>query len=58
MSVMSVGKKPRALVRPLRAGNSQTGVRGGQFRPGEPGLAGRPSGKAARSRRVAAAAAG
>ena len=34
MSVMSVGKKPRALVHPLRAGNSQTGVRGGQFRPG------------------------
>ena len=34
MSVMSVGKKPRALVRPLRAGNSRSGGRGGQFRPG------------------------
>ena len=37
MSVMSVGKKPRALIHPLRAGNSQTRVRGGQFRPAEPG---------------------
>ena len=37
MSVMSAGKKPRALVHPLRAGNSRTGLRGRQFRPGEPG---------------------
>ena len=37
MSVMSAGKKPRALIHPLRAGNSQTRVRGGQFRPAEPG---------------------
>ena len=37
MSVMSVGKKPRALFHPLRAGNSRTSVRGSQFRPGEPG---------------------
>ncbi len=36
MSVMSVGKKPKALVRPLRAGNSRAGGRPGQFRPGEP----------------------
>jgi hypothetical protein len=39
MSVMSAGKKPRALVRPLRAGDSRTGVRPGQFRAGEPGTA-------------------
>ena len=30
MSVMSAGKKPRALVRPLRAGNSRVGVRPGR----------------------------
>ena len=42
MSVMSVGKKPRALVRPLRAGNSRAGGRGGQLRPGAPGTADRP----------------
>ena len=37
MSVMSVGKKPRALIHPLRAGNSQDRVRGGQFRPADSG---------------------
>lgn len=37
MSVMSAGKK--ALVRPLRAGNSRAGLRPGQFRDGEPGAA-------------------
>ena len=37
MSVMSMGKKPRALIHPLRAGNSQARVRGGRFRPAEPG---------------------
>ena len=35
MSVMSAGKKPTALVRPLRTGNS----RAGRFRAGEPGTA-------------------
>lgn len=39
MSVMSAGKKPRALVRPLRAGNSRVGVRPGRFRAGEAGAA-------------------
>lgn len=39
MSVMSAGKKPKALVRPLRAGNSRAGLRPGQFRDGEPGAA-------------------
>src|ERR1039458_9037913 len=39
MSVMSAGRKPRALVRPLRAGNSRAGARPGQFRAGEPGTA-------------------
>ncbi len=39
MSVMSSGKKPKALVRPLRAGNSRTGARPGQFRAAEPGTA-------------------
>jgi LysM domain len=37
MSVMSVGKKPKVLVRPLRAGNSRAGGRPGQVRAGEPG---------------------
>ncbi len=39
MSVMSVGKKPKALVRPLGAGNSRAGVRRGELRAGEPGVA-------------------
>ena len=56
MSVMSVGKKPRALVRPLRAGNSQTGVRGGQSSPGELASPGARQESSA-SRRAAAAAA-
>ena len=43
MSVMSAGRKPRALVRPLRAGNSRAGARPGQLRAGEPGtVASRP----------------
>jgi hypothetical protein len=39
MSVMSVGKKPKALVRSLRAGNSRAGEQPGQFCAGEPGTA-------------------
>jgi hypothetical protein len=39
MSVISVGRKPRALIRPLRAGNSRAGARPGQLRAGEPGTA-------------------
>jgi hypothetical protein len=39
MSVMSAGKKPKALVRPLRAGSSRAGVRSGRFRAGESGAA-------------------
>ena len=39
MSVMSAGKKPKALARSLRAGNSRAGLRPGQFRDGEPGAA-------------------
>ena len=39
MSVMSVGKKPRALVRPLGAGNSRAGAHRGELRSGEPGAA-------------------
>lgn len=39
MSVMSVGKKPKALVRPLGAGNSRAGVRRGELRAGESGAA-------------------
>jgi hypothetical protein len=37
MSVMSVGKKPKALVRPLGAGNSRAGAHRGEVRSGEPG---------------------
>ncbi len=39
MSVMSVGKKPKALVRPLGAGNSRAGGHRGRLRAGEPGAA-------------------
>ena len=39
MSVMSVGKKPKALVRSLGAGNSRAGAHRGELRPGEPGAA-------------------
>ena len=39
MSVMSVGKKPRALVRPLGAGNSRASAHRGELRSGEPGAA-------------------
>jgi LysM domain len=39
MGVMSVGKKPKVLVRPLRAGNSRAGAQPGQFCAGEPGTA-------------------
>jgi hypothetical protein len=39
MSVMSVGKKPKALVRSLRAGNSRAGEQPGRFCAGEPGTA-------------------
>jgi hypothetical protein len=39
MSVMSVGKKPKALVRPLGAGSSRAGVHRGELRAGEPGAA-------------------
>ena len=39
MSVMSVGKKPKALVRPLGAGNSRAGAHRGELRSGEPGAA-------------------
>jgi hypothetical protein len=39
MSVMNVGKKSKALVRPLRAGNSRAGERPGRIRAGEPGAA-------------------
>jgi hypothetical protein len=39
MSVMSVGKKPKALVRPLGAGNSRAGVHRGELRAGEPAAA-------------------
>jgi hypothetical protein len=39
MSVMSVGKKPKALVRPLGAGSSRAGVYRGELRAGEPGAA-------------------
>jgi LysM domain len=44
MSVMSVGRKPKALVRPLGAGNSRAGVHRGE-RAGEPGAAASRSGK-------------
>jgi hypothetical protein len=37
MSVMSVGKKPKALVRPLGAGNSRAGAQRSELRPDEPG---------------------
>jgi hypothetical protein len=37
VSVMSVGKKPKALVRPLGAGNSRAGVQRSELRAGEPG---------------------
>jgi hypothetical protein len=37
MSVMSVGKKPKALVRPLGAGSSRAGMHRGELRAGEPG---------------------
>lgn len=36
MSVMSVGKKPKALVRSLGAGNSRAGVYRGELRAGKP----------------------
>jgi hypothetical protein len=39
MSVMNVGKKSKALVRPLRAGNSRAGERPGRIRATEPGAA-------------------
>lgn len=39
MSVMSAGKKSKALVRPLRAGNSRAGGRLGRIRASEPGAA-------------------
>ena len=39
MSVMSVGKKPKALVRPLGAGNSRAGAYRGELRSDEPGAA-------------------
>jgi hypothetical protein len=39
MSVMNVGKRSKALVRPLRAGNSRTGERSGRVRASEPGAA-------------------
>lgn len=39
MSVMNVGKKSKALVRPLRAGNSRAGERPGRIRASEPGAA-------------------
>ncbi|MGH3124179.1 MAG: LysM peptidoglycan-binding domain-containing protein [Streptosporangiaceae bacterium] len=39
MSVMSVGKKPKALVRPLGAGNSRAGVHRDELRAGERGAA-------------------
>lgn len=45
MSVMSVGRKPKALVRPLGAGNSRAGVHRGELRAGEPGAAASRSGK-------------
>ena len=45
MSVMSVGKKPKALVRPLGAGNSRAGGHRGEPRAGEPGAASSRSGK-------------
>ncbi len=39
MSVMNAGRKSKALVRPLRAGNSRAGERPGRTRAGEPGAA-------------------
>ena len=39
MSVMSMGKKPKALVRPLGAGNSRAGAYRGELRSDEPGAA-------------------
>ena len=39
MSVMNAGKKSKALVRPLRAGNSRAGERPGRIRASEPGAA-------------------
>lgn len=39
MSVMSMGKKSKALVRPLGAGNSRAGAYRGELRSGEPGAA-------------------
>ena len=45
MSVMSVGKKPKALVRSLGAGNSRAGAHRGESRAGEPGAAASRSGK-------------
>jgi hypothetical protein len=48
MSVMNAAKKSKALVRPLRAGNSRAGERPGRIR----------ASKAKHSRRVVAGAAG
>ena len=45
MSVMSVGKKPKALVRSLGAGNSRAGAHRGEPRAGEPGAAASRSGR-------------
>lgn len=45
MSVMSVGKKPKALVRPLGAENSQAGVHRGELRADAPGTAASRPGK-------------
>ena len=39
MSVMNAGKLSKALVRPLRAGNSRAGERPGRIRASEPGAA-------------------
>jgi hypothetical protein len=39
MSVMNAAKKSKALVRPLRAGNSRAGERPGRIRASEPGAA-------------------
>jgi hypothetical protein len=45
MSVMSVGKKPKALVRPLGAENSRAGVHRGELRADGPGAAASRPGK-------------
>ena len=58
MSVMSMGKKPKALVRPLGAGNSRAGGRPGEVQAGGARLGGIPARKAKRSRRVDGGAAG